>query len=147
MGDPLQRKHRFGQTMHDMLSQAGVTHDSVIRIAGPGGLAPLLWFCRHGYNKVGYVRQGPCPADDCDLLLVLNASSPETLARTLHDASHVKAGGILVIETPTPAAGMKVDPVHRALETCGYHVERCLHGAHKEIHVARREVAPMKKAA
>jgi hypothetical protein len=133
--------------MPDLLRLTGVGRDSVIRIAGPGGLAPLLWFCRHGYDRVGYVRPGPCPADECDLLLVLNAGGPDTLARTLGHTAHVKAGGVLVIETPNPSPRAANDPVHDQLQACGYRVEQCLHGAHKEIHVARRERPAVRDAA
>jgi hypothetical protein len=144
--DAVPRDSSFSNTMADLLAQAGVGPSSVIRIAGPGGLAPLLWLCRHGYDQVGYLPQGPCPADDCDLLMILHPGDAESLGHTLEKASHLKAGGVLVVQTPNPPADVVPDPLHLQLAASGYRVERCLHGAHREIHVARRQ-AVLKKAA
>ncbi len=47
---------------------------------------------------------------------------------------------------PSPAAG-KADPIHRLLADHGYAVEQCLHGARRELHVARRLAHAWRKAA
>jgi len=63
-------RYSTSDTLTDLLAQAGVGKDDTIRVTGPAGLAALLWFCRHGYQQVGYVSRGRGPTDDGDLLLV-----------------------------------------------------------------------------
>jgi hypothetical protein len=125
----------------DLLQHAGVCKSSTIRVTGPAGLAALLWFCRHGYEQVGYVRAGPCPAEDGDLVLAPQTCDLPTLAAILARGPHPRAGGVLIVQTPIPdVAPGAVDPVHDLLEQSGYRVERCVRGHHRELHVARRGV-------
>jgi hypothetical protein len=134
----------------DLLRRAGVDKSSTIRVTGPAGLAALLWFCRHGYDQVGYVRAGPCPADDGDLVLAPQTCDVGALATILSRGPHPRAGGVLIVQTPIPDAATPgaVDPVHDLLIRNGYRIERCLRGHHRELHVARRRsLAPERKAA
>jgi len=48
----------------------------------------------------------------------------------------------LIVQTPQPSPDSGGDPVHDLLGEAGYVVERCLHGAHRELHVARRRATP-----
>jgi hypothetical protein len=133
----------------DLLECAGLNKSSTIRVTGPASLAALIWFCRHGYEQVGYVRAGPCPANDGDLVLVPQTCDMAALEAILHEGPHPRHGGVLIVQTPELAANAAgVDPVHALLAQCGYCVERCLHGRHRELHVARRRTStPARKAA
>jgi hypothetical protein len=125
--------------LSELLQRAGVDKSSTIRVTGPAGLAALLWFCRHGYQQVGYVRAGPCPADDGDLVLAPQTCDVVALETILKRGPHPRAGGVLIVQTPIPeAAANGRDPVHDLLARSGYRVERCLRGHHRELHVARR---------
>ena len=131
----------------DLLRRAGVDKSSTIRVTGHAGLAALLWFCRHGYDQVGYVRGGPCPAEDGDLVLARQTQDLASLDAMLRHGPHPRAGGVLIVQTPLYERA-PTDPVHDLLIRAGYRVERCLHGHHRELHVARRRVSPpMRKAA
>ena len=136
---PDQAKRRFAtdQALGAILRQAGIDKQSAILITGPAGLAALLWFCRHDYQHVGYARTGRAPANDSDLLLVPQTCDAEHLGRILEEGPHVRHGGVLIVQTPEPV-GSGVDPIHSLLRRFGFRIERCLHGRHREMHVARR---------
>jgi hypothetical protein len=137
---PHQPPSSVNDILTDLLAGAGVDKSSTIRVTGPAGLAALLWFCRHGYEQVGYVRAGPCPADGGDLVLAPQTCDVAGLAVILSHGPHPRAGGVLIVQTPIPAnvdTGAR-DPVHELLMRNGYRVERCLRGHHRELHVARK---------
>ncbi|MET0273452.1 MAG: hypothetical protein ABW360_10715, partial [Phenylobacterium sp.] len=125
--------------LKSLLDQAGIGKDSLIRVTGPSGLSALLWLCRRGYDRVGYVRPGQgCPHEEPDALLVAHTCDAACLGRLLATGPYVREGGVLIFRSPQPdRAGPGGDPIHRILERGGYAVERCLHGAHRELHVAR----------
>jgi len=125
-------------TLSELLQRAGVGKLSTIRVTGAAGLASLLWFCRHGYEHVGYSRCGP-GGDDIDLLFVPQTCDLTTLDAILSQGPHPAEGGVLIVQTPERRAANGDDPVHDLLARRGYRVERCLHGRHRELHVARRE--------
>jgi hypothetical protein len=135
------------ETLADILTRAGVSKSSTIRVTGPAGLAALLWFCRHGYDQVGYARGGPHLADDADLVLVPQTRGLEDLERLLHQGPHPRAGGVLIVQTPEPESASGADPVHDLLARSGYRLELCLHGRHRELHVARRQASPARRMA
>ena len=147
--DPEQPPSSVTDTIGDLLKRAGVDKSSVIRITGPAGLAALLWFCRHGYEQVGYVRGGPCPADDGDLVLAPQTCDVGALEAILKRGPHPRAGGVLIVQTPIPqnTATGAPDPVHDLLSRSGYRVERCLRGHHRELHVARRRDLSLERKA
>ena len=125
-------------TLSELLQRAGVGKLSTIRITGAAGLSALLWFCRHGYEHVGYSRGGP-GGDDIDLLFVPQTCDLKALDAILSQGPHPTEGGVLIVQTPEVHAANGDDPVHDLLARRGYRVERCLHGRHRELHVARRE--------
>lgn len=132
-----------------LLDQAGVDRSSLIRVTGPSGLSALLWLCRHGFEQVGYMRSGRgCHDEEPHALLVAHTCDLPWLARLLETGPQVREGGVLIFRSPQPAdAGRKADPIHALLLRHGYAIERCLHGRRRELHVARRLAAPLKKAA
>ena len=134
-------------TLSELLQRAGVGKLSNIRVTGSAGLASLLWFCRHGYEHVGYSRGGP-GGDDIDLLFVPQTCDLKALDAILSQGPHPTEGGVLIVQTPDVGGLGGVDPVHDLLARRGYRVERCLHGRHRELHVARRCArAPLRVAA
>ena len=149
--DPERPPSSLDNILSDLLRRAGVDKSSTIRVTGPAGLAALLWFCRHGYEHVGYVRTGPSPADDGDLVLAPQTCDAKALQAILEHGPHPRAGGVLIVQTPIPEESVAgaVDPAHGLLIANGYRVERCVRGHHRELHVARRSRLPMprKKAA
>lgn len=136
--DRPRRRFATDQALGAILEQAGIDKESAILITGPAGLAALLWFCRHDYQHVGYARTGRAPANDSDLLLVPQTCDASSLARILEEGPHVRLGGVLIVQTPEPEGSTGVDPIHQLLRRFGFRIERCLHGRHREMHVARR---------
>ncbi len=130
-----------------LLERAHVSKSSLIRVTGPSGLSALLWLCRHGYEQVGYLKPGAGPHEQPDALIVAHTSDEAALRKLLQTGPHVREGGVLVFQSPLPATGGKDDPIHRLLADHGYRVEQCLHGARRELHVARRLVHSWRKAA
>jgi len=144
-----QPSRSLSDILSDLLQRAGVDKTSTIRVTGPAGLAALLWFCRHGYEQVGYVRAGPSPADDGDLVLAPQTCDVQALEAILKRGPHPRAGGVLIVQTPIPetADAGAPDPVHDLLARSGYRVERCLRGHHRELHVARRRDGVLERKA
>ena len=136
--DRPRRRFATDQVLGTILRQAGIDKQGAILITGPAGLATLLWFCRHNYQRVGYARTGRAPAEDSDLLLVPQTCGAHDLERILEEGPHVRQGGVLIVQTPELDASAAVDPIHRLPRRFGFRIERCLHGRHREMHVARR---------
>ncbi len=142
------RGSSLSRTLSDLLSGAGLGKADTIRITGSAGLAALLWFCRHGYDQVGYVSTRRGCSEEGDLLLVPQTCSVGQLEQILRSGPRPKHGGVLIVQTPQPPFESGFDPVHDLLARAGYDVERCLHGRHRELHVARRRArAELKMAA
>jgi hypothetical protein len=132
----------------DVLHDAGIGLDSVVRVAGRDGLAPMIWLCRKGFTDVGYVRLGAGGArEPADLLLVLHDPSPQELNALLARHGGLKEGGVLVLQTQDTRAADGSDPVHPVLEAAGFRVERCVLRHFKELHVARHVPQRMRQAA
>ena len=133
-------RRSFSDILNELLTQAGVDKSSSVHVTGPAGLAALLWLCRHGYEQVGLVGGGCCPANDCDLLLAPQTRDLAALAGLLDRGPHPRPGGVLIVQTPAQGktAASRRDPVHVLLERSGYQVERCVRGHHRDLHVARR---------
>jgi hypothetical protein len=131
-----------------LLDRAQVKKSSLIRVTGPSGLSALLWLCRHGYEQVGYLRPGACPNEQPDALIVAHTCDEASLRSLLETGPHVREGGVLVFQSPLPRVlGFRADPIHRLLRSHGYTIEQCLHGARRELHVARRIVENWREAA
>lgn len=137
----------FSDMLGDLLHSAGVEKSSTIWVTGPAGLAALLWLCRHGYEQVGYVRPGASPPEGADLLLAPQTCDLSSLQAILANGPHPKDGGVLIVQTPEPVADAADDPVHALLAENGYEVERCVHGHHRELNVARRRLAVERRKA
>ena len=134
---------RSGVILMNILREAGVGPRSVVRVAGHGALAPLIWLCRLGFADVGYVRPGVGgPREPADVLLALDGVALPELERLLGEHGLVREGGVIVVKTPDLRLAGERDPVHDALELAGYHVERCVHRRAQELHVARFEGRP-----
>jgi hypothetical protein len=131
-------KRAPGEPLGDILQRAGVDTHSEILVTGPAALPALLWFCRHDYRHVALVR-GRAPANACDCVLAPATCDAAALTRLLDEGPRVRQGGVLIVMTPEAPA--KEDPVHRLLEDHGFRVERCIQGAHRDLHVARRQAA------
>jgi hypothetical protein len=131
-----------------LLRGARVTKSSLIRVTGSSGLSALLWLCRHGFEQVGYVKaDGGRPHEAADALIVAHTCDYRALEKLLAAGPHVKAGGVLILRSPLIGANDGPDPIHGLLEAHGYVVEQCLHGHHRELHVARRRADAWRKAA
>ena len=133
-----------------LLEGAQVSKSSLIRVTGPSGLSALLWLCRHGFERVGYVKPGAGrPNEDADALIVAHTCDESALERLLLTGPQVREGGVLIFRSPLPtnAEAGRSDPIHRLLQRSGYVVETCLHGGRRELHVARRRSDAWLKAA
>lgn len=134
----------FGESLRGLLQEAGVTPASAILVTGPSGLSPLLWLCRHGYEHVGYLRSrvgcGPEPAD---ALLIAHTCDAAGLEQTLLAGPPVRVGGALIFQCRAQATPF----ASRLLQRHGYRLERCLHGSHRDLMVARRQGELVRKAA
>jgi hypothetical protein len=132
----------------ELLEQADIHKSSLIRVTGAHGLAALLWLCRRGYERVGYLKGG-CTQEHPDALIVAHACDEASLNTLLMKGPHVREGGALIFQSPLPAplSGGDDDHIHGLLASYGYAVERCLHGTRRELHVARRRPHTWRKVA
>lgn len=139
--------HHTTEPLADLLAQAGVARDNVIRISGPSGLAALLWFARHGYQQVGYLRPGRHPCDDGDLLFLTQRLDTDGLSRLLAQGPLIRQGGVVILQMlDSPEGGEHA--ALRLLSAAGYRTEHCLHGRHRTVGVVRRaEVSALREAA
>lgn len=140
---------RSSDPLISLLARAKITKSSLIRVTGSNGLSAILWLCRHGFDQVGFVKAGPgCPHEQADALLIAHRFDEQSLRQLLATGPHVREGGVLVFQSPLPStAAGRSDPIHWLLESHGYIVEQCVHGAHREVHVARRQAHAWQKAA
>lgn len=129
-----------------LLRRADIDRSSVILLTGHGSLPALLWFCRHGYDRVGYLKPGSAAPEPADALIVGPTCRVSDLSELLTAGPHVREGGALIFRSLLPP-GAEADPVHALLVRHGYVVERCLHGVRRELHVARRVVPHLRRAA
>jgi hypothetical protein len=132
-----------------LLEDVQVSKSSLIRVTGSSGLSALLWLCRHGFERVGYVKPGAASHDEADAVIIAHTCDAPTLAGLLAAGPHVREGGVLIFRSPLPMTDeeLRCDPIHRLLQANGYVVEKCLHGSHRELHVARRNRHQWLKAA
>ncbi len=81
--------------------------------------------------------------------MVAHTCDAAALQRLLSTGPHVREGGVLIFQSPLPGetAGAAADPIHDCLDRHGYAIERCLHGSHRELHVARRLPQAWRRAA
>jgi len=139
MKDAVPRARRAADVLSTILDNAGVNAGSAVRVTGKGGLAPLIWLCRRGFDDVAYVHyHGGGPRDPADVLLILQSTPPAELEHLLNERPCVREGGVLIVQTPAVKTADGRDPIHLILERAGYLVERCIPHRSNEVHVARR---------
>lgn len=130
-----------------LLDQVGVARSSVIRITGSSALGALLWFCRHGYEQVGYVRPGEgCPHEEPDAILVAHTCNELELKRLLAVARQVRPGGAFIFRCRLagPSSLLVIDWL---LGQAGFTLDRRIARGARALVVARRRATPMARAA
>jgi len=133
-----------------LLAEAGIGRSSLIRIVGVHGMPALLWFCRHGFEQVGYLRAGQAgPYEEADLVFVAQTCNRLDLYRLLEGGPQARDGGALIFRLARHSAEPQIDlgVATRLLARYGYAVERSLQGAHRSLFVARRQAQPSVRAA
>jgi hypothetical protein len=131
----------------DLLQSVGVSKTSVIRVTGPSSLSALLWFCRHGYDHVGYVRPGEgCPHEEPDAMLVAHTCNELELKRLLSVARQVRPDGVFIFQfrSAGDAGPMAVEWL---LDRAGFTTDRRLQRGRRALFVARRRAVALRKAA
>jgi hypothetical protein len=124
----------FASGLGVLLQRAGIRKTSVIQVVGEGGLQALLWLCRHGYEQVGFLH-GIGPAEPADVLLAPCAGDAAALDDALKQASHLPAGGLMLVRArPTIGGEATAERLRRA----GFSVERRVPGRHRDLFLARR---------
>lgn len=124
----------FASGLGALLERAGILKTSVIHVAGEGGLAALLWLCRHGYEQVGLLH-GVGPSEPADVVLAPCAGHAAALDDVLTQAAHLPANGLILVRARPEFGGeATVDRLRRA----GFKVEACTPGRHRDLFLARR---------
>src|SRR6201995_3688156 len=107
-----------------LLDRVGVSKSSIIRITGPSALGALLWFCRHGYDQVGYVRPGEgSPHEAPDAIIVAHTCNELELKHLLAVGRQVKPGGVFIFRARTPVQSSLL-AVDWLLGQAGFDVEQ-----------------------
>jgi hypothetical protein len=136
-----------GAPLEQLLASVGVTKLSVIRITGPSALGALLWFCRHDFDEVGYVRPGDgAPHEPPDAIIVAHTCNELELKRLLAVGRQVKPGGVFLFRCRVPGQStlMALDWL---LDRAGFVIDRQIVRHGRALVVARRRAAQMLKAA
>lgn len=130
------------------LESAGVDKSSVIRVTGPSALSALLWLCRHGYDRVAYVRAAEASPheDSADAILVAHTCRDLDVTRMLSVARQARPGGVFIFRLRTGPGRSAVD-LTATLRQCGFTLERRLEGRRRALIVARREASIARRAA
>ena len=124
----------FASGLGALLERAGILKTSVIHVAGEGGLQTLLWLCRHGYEQVGFLH-GVGPAEPADVVLAPCAGDAAALDDVLAQASHLPAGGLMLVRARPSMSG---EATAERLRRAGFSVEACAPGRHRDLFLARR---------
>ena len=119
------------------LASLGIRKTSVIHLVGRGALAPLLWFCRHGFDEVSMLTGGRPPSEPADLLLSLDTSGSAAFERLAADMPHVRPGGVVIVRTDR-RRGADREQASRLLRGGGFRIERRLRQGRRDVYVARR---------
>jgi hypothetical protein len=131
-----------------LLERAGVTKSSLIRVTGPSALSALLWLCRHGYDRVGYIRSDDCGPHEPepDAILVAHTCNEIDLKRLLTVGRHVRPGGAFIFQVRTDRSANPL-AVDWLLQKAGFVVEQRLNGGRRALVVARRRALALRQAA
>lgn len=137
-----------GEVLAQVLTRAGATKTSVVRVLGPNALAALIWLCRHGYDNAGYCRPGArAGTENGDVLLIPSTCTTDEIEHLLEGGAPLREGGLLIVQTTAERVPDGSDLVHPVLERLGFRVEGCLHRGARELHLARRSSQPPLRAA
>ncbi len=129
------------------LESAGLDPSGLVRIAGRGSLAAMLWLCRQGYERAVLV-QGPCApcGEPADALLIPHVHDAEELAHILSASGRVRAGGALVARTGAGCG--QAQALAEVIESAGYAVEAAWPGkGHTLIFARLAPATPVRQAA
>lgn len=133
-----------GEPLRCLLERAGVTRSSTVLVTGPSGLAALLWLIRHGYDQAAYLRSSiGCGHERADALLIPRTCDAPALEHVLRSGPLVRGEGVLVFQSRAGAAPV----LERLLQRHDFSLERRLHGAHRDVTVARRLARLQQRAA
>ena len=136
-----------GAPLETLLAEVGVTKSSVIRITGPSALGALLWFCRHDFDEVGYVRPGDgAPHESPDAIIVAHTCNELELKRLLAVGRQVKPGGVFLFRCRVPGQSTLL-AIDWLLGQAGFEVDRRIVSHGRALVVARRRAAQMLRAA
>jgi hypothetical protein len=139
-------------SLAEILERVGVFKSSVIRVTGPSSLSALVWFCRHGFERVGYVR----PGDDClheepDAIIVAHPCNELDLKRLLNVGRQVRPGGVFIFQVRSfqvrSAADASPFAIDGLLQQAGFATEQRLERGRRDLIVARRRTMAFRKAA
>jgi hypothetical protein len=137
-----------GPALIRVLHRAGLARASAIHVTGPAGVPAALWLTCHGFNRVAYIHANwVASAKPVDALVIPHACPASELARVLQGADCVRAGGVLIVQTPPNASAQGAESVGSVLEPLGYQVEHRLSDRGKDVCIARRRGFDLKKAA
>jgi hypothetical protein len=117
-----------------LLERAGVSKTSVIQVVGEGGLQAVLWLCRHGYERAGFLH-GVGPAEPADVVLAPCAGDVAALDDALTQAAHLPSGGLMLVRARPSMGG---ETTAERLARSGFRIERRLPGARRDLYLARR---------
>jgi hypothetical protein len=124
--------------LSNLLEEAGVHKDSIIRVTGPHGLAALLWLCRHGYQQAGYLRaDGFATMAEAQVLIVSGPLDPPALEALLDHGPRLCDGGLLIVQTPDAPLGDPEAP-HRIFRRHDMVMVRRVHRHGRQLCLARR---------
>jgi hypothetical protein len=131
----------------ELLESVGVSKSSVIRVTGPSSLSALIWFCRHGFEQVGYVRPGEgCLHEEPDAIIVAHTCNELDLKRLLSVGRQVRPGGVFIFQfrSAADASPLAIDWL---LQQAGFTAEQRLERGRRALIVARRRTVALRKAA
>lgn len=135
---------KSGGNIRALLEAAGVTTSSAILVTGSGGISALIWLCRRGYDQVGCLRSGNgCACEQPDALLIAQICDLATLDHILRSGPHLREDGVLIFQCRGEAQPLLASLLQRK----GFQLERRLHGAHRDLIVARRRSVALAQAA
>ncbi len=131
----------------ELLESVGVSKSSVIRVTGPSSLSALVWFCRHGFEQVGYVRPGEgCLHEEPDAIIVAHTCNELDLKRLLSVGRQVRPGGVFIFQFRSAADGSLLG-VDWLLQQAGFTAEQRLERGRGTLIAARRRTVAFRKAA
>jgi hypothetical protein len=131
----------------DLLERVGVSKSSIIRVTGPSSFSALLWFCRHGYDQVGYVRPGEgCPHEEPDAIIVAHTCNELDLKRLLSVGRQVRADGVFIFQFRSAGDASPLG-LEWLLDQSGFTIDQRLDRGRRALIVARRRAIAFRKAA